>query len=71
VLQSSLLLEAPFGSARLPFIANPAVSQTPVYPVRLLPKMTPAITNTRRRAVPMPDDHIAQANSDDGNFRNF
>ena len=29
-LQNSLLLEAPFGSARLPFIANSAVSPTPV-----------------------------------------
>ena len=61
MLQSSLLLEAP----------NPAVNQTPVYPVRLFPKITPAITTTRRRAVPMPDDHVAKANSDDGNFRNF
>jgi hypothetical protein len=31
--------------------------------------MTPAITNTGRRAIPIPEDHVAKANSDDGNFR--
>jgi hypothetical protein len=31
--------------------------------------MTPAITNTGRRAIPMSEDHVAKANSDDGNFR--
>jgi hypothetical protein len=38
---------------------------------RLLTKTTPAITSTRRRAIPMPDDHAAKADADDGNFRNF
>ena len=47
------------------------VSPTPVYPARLLTKTTPAITSTGRRAIPMPEDHVAKANSDDGKFRNF
>jgi len=38
---------------------------------RLLTKTTPAITSTGRRAIPMPEDHAAKADADDGNFRNF
>ena len=47
------------------------VSPTPVSSARLLTKTTPAITSTGRRAIPMPEDHVAKADSDDGNFRNF
>jgi hypothetical protein len=47
------------------------VSPPPVSSQRLLSKMTPAITNTGRRAIPMPEDHVAKADSDDANFRNF
>jgi methyl-accepting chemotaxis protein len=48
-----------------------AVSASPVSPPRLLPKMTPSITNSGRRAIPMPGDAVARRDSDDGNFRNF
>ena len=48
-----------------------SVSPTPVASARLLTKRTPAITNTGRRAIPMPEDHVAKADADDGNFRNF
>jgi hypothetical protein len=48
-----------------------AISPRPVSSARLLTKTTPAITSTRRRAIPMPDDHAAKADADDGNFRNF
>jgi hypothetical protein len=34
-------------------------------------KRTPAIANTGGRAIPMPEDHVAKADSDDGNFGNF
>jgi methyl-accepting chemotaxis protein len=47
------------------------IGPTPVSSARLLTKTTPAITSTRRRAIPMPDDHAAKADADDGNFRNF
>jgi len=47
------------------------VSPTPVSSARLLTKRTAAITSTGRRAIPMPEDHVAKADSDDGNFRNF
>ena len=48
-----------------------SVSPTPVSSVQLLTKPKPAITSAGRRAIPMPEDHIAKAGSDDGNFRNF
>jgi methyl-accepting chemotaxis protein len=48
-----------------------AVGPSPASSPRLLPKMTPAITSTRRRAIPMPEDPVAKAESDDANFRNF
>jgi methyl-accepting chemotaxis protein len=48
-----------------------AVSPTPVSSTRLLPKMTPAVTRTNRRAIPMPGDPPALTESDDDNFRNF
>jgi methyl-accepting chemotaxis protein len=47
------------------------VGPTSVSSARLLPKMTPAITSTGRRAIPMPEDHVAKAELDDRNFRNF
>jgi methyl-accepting chemotaxis protein len=48
-----------------------SVSPKPVSSARLLTKTTPAITSTGRPAIPMPEDHIAKADSDDRNFRNF
>ncbi len=48
-----------------------AVTPTPTSSARLLPKMTPALTGTSRRAIPMPGDPAAMAESDDDNFRNF
>jgi methyl-accepting chemotaxis protein len=48
-----------------------AVGPTPVSTARLLTKTTPAIASAGRRAIPMPEDHLAKADSDDGNFRNF
>ena len=48
-----------------------AVGPTPVSTARLLTKTTPAIASAGRRAIPMPEDHVAKADSDDGNFRNF
>ena len=47
------------------------ISPTPVSSTRLLTKTAPAITRTGRRAIPMPEDHAAKADADDGNFRNF
>ena len=47
------------------------ISPKPVSSTRLLTKTAPAITSTRRRAIPMPEDHAAKADADDGNFRNF
>ena len=48
-----------------------SVSPTPVSSARLLTTSNRAITSTRRRAIPMPEDHVAKADSDDANFRNF
>ena len=48
-----------------------SVSPTPVSSARLLTTSNRAITSTRRRAIPMPEDHVAKADSGDGNFRNF
>jgi methyl-accepting chemotaxis protein len=47
-----------------------ANSSTPTSSARLLPKMTPALTSTSRRAIPMPGDS-SLTESDDDNFRNF
>jgi hypothetical protein len=46
-------------------------SPTPVYPARLLPKITPAITSTGRRAILMPEDSMTKAESDNRNFQNL
>jgi hypothetical protein len=47
-----------------------SVSPTPVS-ARLLTTSNRTLTGTGRRAIPMPGDHVAKADSDDGNFRNF
>jgi methyl-accepting chemotaxis protein len=48
-----------------------SVSPTPVSSARLLTTSNRAITSTGRRAIPMPEDHVAKADSDDAHFRNF
>ena len=48
-----------------------SVSPTPMSSARLLTKSNHAITSTARRAIPMPEDHAAKADADNGNFRNF
>jgi methyl-accepting chemotaxis protein len=47
------------------------VSPPPVSSTRLLPKITPAITGTKRRAIPMPGDAASTAGADEDNFRDF
>jgi len=47
------------------------VSPSPISSARLLPKVTPAITGTKRRAIPMPGDPASTAGADDENFRDF
>jgi methyl-accepting chemotaxis protein len=46
-------------------------SPSPISSARLLPKMTPAITGTKRRAIPMPGDPASTAGAGDENFRDF